>query len=104
LGRIALLADREIATYFKLTGVRSSWVVKDRDEAERRFQKLYSDGSISLIIVTEPVYDWIQPLLTRTRKEYPLVVSIPGKGGPKERVDMLAELIKRTVGVELKVR
>ena len=55
-------------------------------------------------MVTEPVYEWIQPVLERTKKEFPLVVSIPARGGPKPQVDALAQLIKRTVGIELKVK
>jgi vacuolar-type H+-ATPase subunit F/Vma7 len=55
-------------------------------------------------MVTEPVFEWIQPILERTRKEFPLVVSIPARGGPKAQADTLAQLIKRTVGIELKMK
>jgi vacuolar-type H+-ATPase subunit F/Vma7 len=48
--------------------------------------------------------EWVQPLLAKHRKEYPLVVSIPTKRGPKSSVDTLAQLVKKTVGLELKVR
>ena len=78
--------------------------MKDKDDAERAFRKLHSDESISLIMVTEPIFDWIRPLLERTKKEFPLVVSIPPKGGSKAQADVLAQLIKRTVGIELKVK
>lgn len=42
--------------------------------------------------------------LERTKKEFPLVVSIPAKGSPKAQADVLAQLIKKTVGIELKVK
>jgi vacuolar-type H+-ATPase subunit F/Vma7 len=48
--------------------------------------------------------EWVQPLLAKHRKEYPLVVSIPTKKGPTSSIDTLAQLVKRTVGVELKVK
>jgi len=102
--KIALLGDRETATYFRVSGLRRSRYVKDRAEAEKAFAKLLSDDSISLILVSEPVMEWIEPLVAKHRKEYPLVVSIPTKKGPKTTVDSLAQLIKRTVGIELKVR
>ncbi len=102
--KIALLGDRETAAYFRVSGLRKSKYVKDRVEAERAFAKFLSDDSISLIMVTEPVMDWVQPLFAKHREEYPLVVSIPTKKGPKSTVDMLAQLVKRTVGVELKAR
>lgn len=102
--KIALLGDRETATYFRISGLRRSKYVKDRPEAERAFAKFLADDSISLILVTEPVMEWVQPLVAKHRKEYPLVMAIPTKKGPKSTVDTLAQLVKRTVGIELKVK
>jgi len=102
--KIALLGDRETAAYFRVSGLKRSRYVRDRADAEKALTQYLSDSSISLIMVTEPVMDWIQPLLARHRREYPLVVSIPTKKGPKSTVDTLAQLVKRTVGVELNVR
>lgn len=99
-----MIADRSTSAYFKVSGVRSSYAVKDRGDAERIFKQIYSDETISLIMVTEPVFEWIRPLVERTRKEFPLVVSIPGRAGSKAEADTLAQLIKRTVGIELKVK
>ncbi len=103
MGKIALLADRATSAYFKVTGIKNSYPVKDREDAERIFRRVHSDDSISLIMVTEPVMGWIQPILERTKREVPLVVSIPAKGGPEAQADLLAQLIKRTVGIELKM-
>ncbi len=98
-----MLADRATSAYFKVTGIKNSYAVKGREDAERIFRKVHSDETISLVMVTEPVFEWIRPVLERTRKEFPLVVSIPAKGGPKVQADVLAQLIKRTVGIELKM-
>jgi len=99
-----LIADRSTSAYFKVSGVKSSYAAKDREDAERIFRQVHSDETISLIMVTEPIFEWIRPLVERTRKEFPLVVSIPGKAASKAEVDTLAQLIKRTVGIELKVK
>ena len=104
MGKIALISDRATSTYFKVSGIRNSFAVKDKEEAEKAFRKLHTDETISLIMVTEPIFEWISPLLERTKKEFPLVVSIPPKGGSKVQADALAQLIKRTVGIELKVK
>jgi vacuolar-type H+-ATPase subunit F/Vma7 len=104
MGKVAVLGDRETTAYFRVSGVKRSRYVKDRGEAEKAFSRLLSDESISLVLVTEPVMEWIEPMLSRHRKEYPLVVAIPTKRGPKSTVDTLAQLVKRTVGVELKVK
>jgi vacuolar-type H+-ATPase subunit F/Vma7 len=87
-----------------VTGIKNSYAVKDREDAERVFRRVHSDETISLVMVTEPVFEWIQPVLERTKKEFPLVVSIPAKGGAKAQADVLAQLIKRTVGIELKMK
>ena len=104
MGKIALIADRATSNYFKVSGIKNSYPVKNREDAERVFRRVHSDAAISLIMVTEPIYEWIQPILERTRKQFPLVVSIPTKGGPKTQADTLAELIKKTVGIELKMK
>jgi vacuolar-type H+-ATPase subunit F/Vma7 len=102
-GKLAAIADPETATYFRISGIKNSVPVKNRADAEKAFGKLVGDEEISLIMVTDPVFEWIQSLAARRKKDYPLVVSIPARGEKKPRQDLLAELIKRTVGVELKV-
>jgi len=104
MGNIALIADRATSTYFKVAGIKNSYSVSGREEAEKVFRRLYSDETMSLIMVAESLYGWIQPVLERTKKEFPLVVSIPEKEGSKAQADALAQLIKRTVGIELKVK
>ena len=99
-----MLGDRETAAYFRISGLRRSKYVKDRADAEKALAKFLSDDSVSLILVTEPVMEWVQPLVAKHRREYPLVMSIPTKKGPQSTVDTLAQLVKRTVGVELKVK
>jgi vacuolar-type H+-ATPase subunit F/Vma7 len=103
VGKLGLIADSETATYFRISGVKNSVGVKNKADAEKAFSRLTSNDEISLIMVTDPVFEWIQPLVGRLRKDYPLVVAIPARGEKKVRQDMLAELIKRTVGIELKV-
>ena len=104
MGKIALISDRTTSTYFKVTGVSDSYAARDREEAEKIFRKVTSDDTISLVMVTEPVFEWVRPLVERSKREFPLVVSIPAKGGSKAEVDTLAQLIKRTVGIDLKVK
>jgi len=75
VGKIGVMADKETAIYFKLGGA-------------------------------DTVFDWIKDKVGQGKKEIelPLVVSIPTRRGGKAQVDLLAELIKRTVGVEIRVQ
>ena len=106
MGKIGVIADKETSIYFKLGGVKNTWVVGSEDEAVKIFEELKTKQLVSLVIVTEPVFDWIKDKVGKGKKEVelPLVVSIPTRKGGRPQVDLLADLIKRTVGVEIRVR
>ena len=106
MGKIGVIADKETAIYFKLGGVKNSWVVKSEDDAVKTFEDIKAKQTVSLVIVTDTVFDWIKDKVGQGKKEIelPLVVSIPTRRGGKPQVDLLAELIKRTVGVEIRVQ
>jgi len=105
MATIGVLADRETSTYFKITGIKNSFSVSSREEAEEKLTRLLQNQEISLVFVTEEVSTWLTPILGRVRRgrEYPLIISIPGKGGRKPTVDQLADLVKKTVGIEIKI-
>ena len=106
MGKIGVIADKETSVFFKLGGVKNSWVVGNQQEAVKTFSEIKEKQLVSLVIVTEPVYDWIKDKLVGGKKEIelPLVVSIPTRKGGKAQTDILADLIKRTVGVEIRVK
>ncbi|TMI27415.1 hypothetical protein E6H36_03660 [Candidatus Bathyarchaeota archaeon] len=107
MGSIGVMADKETATYFRLGGVKNSWVVNAQPDAVKTFEDIKAKQTVSLVIVTDTVFDWIKDKIGRGKKEIelPLVVSIPTrKAGGKPQVDLLADLIKRTVGVEIRVK
>jgi V/A-type H+/Na+-transporting ATPase subunit F len=107
MGKIGVMADKETSIYFRLGGIKNTWVVNSQEEAGKTFDEIKSKQLVSLVIVTDPVFDWIKDRLGKGKKEIelPLVVSIPTrKAGGKPQIDLLADLIKRTVGVEIRVQ
>ena len=78
MGKIGVMADKETAIYFKLGGVKNSWVVKSEDEAVKTFEDIKNKQTVSLVIVTDTVFDWIKDKVGQGKKEIelPLVVSI----------------------------
>ena len=106
MGKIGVMADKETSIYFRLGGVKNTWVVESQEEAVKTFDEIKAKQLVSLVIVTDPVFDWIKDRLGKSKKEIelPLVVSIPTRKGGKLQVDLLADLIKRTVGVEIRVQ
>ena len=106
MGKIGVMADKETAIYFRLGGVENSWVVSSEEEAIKTYEDIKGKQVVSLVIVTDTVFDWIKDKVGRGKKEIelPLVVSIPTRKAGKPQVDLLADLIKRTVGVEIRVK
>src|SRR5437763_15586457 len=98
------MADKETAIYFKIGGVKNSWVVKSEDEAVKTFEDIKNKQTVSLVIVTDTVFDWIKDKVGEGKKaiEIPLVMSITTRHDGKSQVDLLAELIKRTVVVKIR--
>src|SRR2546429_9330039 len=60
MGKIGVMADKETSIYFKLGGVRNTWVVKSQEEAVKTFDEIKAKQLVSLVIATEPVFDWIK--------------------------------------------
>ena len=106
MGKIGIMADKETSIYFRLGGVQNTWVVNSEQDAVKRFDDIKAKQLVSLVIVTQPVFEWIKDRLGKSKKEIelPLVVSIPTRKGGKPQTDLLADLIKRTVGVEIRVQ
>src|SRR2546429_6766221 len=79
MGKIGVMADKETSIYFKLGGVKNTWVVKSQEAAVKTFDEIKAKQLVSLVIATEPVFDWIKDRLGKSKKEIelPLVVSIP---------------------------
>src|SRR2546422_10098067 len=98
MGKIGVMADKETSIYFKLGGVKNTWVVKSQEEAVKTLDEIKAKQIVSLVIATKPGVDLIKERFGKSKKEIelPLVVSISTREGGKAQVDLLAELIKRT--------
>lgn len=106
MAKIAVIADRDTAVYFRLAGIKDSYPVKDPQEAERKLIEIAQNPEIAVIIIAEILAEKLQHTIAKIteRRLYPLIISIPDKHGPIPRkIDPIAELIKRTVGVEIRV-
>ena len=100
---IAVIADPDTVTGFKLGGIRSGYPVEDMNEAKTRLEELFKQD-FSIIITTEKIGDELRETidkLTRT-STLPMIIEVPDKTGPSERAtDPIGELIKRVIGVEM---
>jgi vacuolar-type H+-ATPase subunit F/Vma7 len=105
MAKIAVVAEEDVATCFRLAGVKLSYSVKKPKDAADIVSKLAENKEVVIIVLTERIAEEIKPIIEKISKMvYPTVLTIPGKEGPiSEKVSPLLDLVKRTIGVEIKI-
>jgi len=105
--RIAIIADKYLATGFMLAGV-SAFPVRDAEEAASEFQRMLSEDRFDVIILTERLSESLKKLrqdVVAKGKARPVVAVVPDFEGPSgERLRELHALISQSVGAELKFK
>jgi V/A-type H+-transporting ATPase subunit F len=102
---IALVADKNTITCFKLAGLKNVYCVENAEEAEKHIRELSEDPNLAIILVTERVVNQIYGTLEKIiERKYPLIVPIPDTGGSTTmKTDLIVELIRRKAGIEVKL-
>ena len=106
MGKISVIGDVDTISGFRLAGVKNSYAVKDAREAEKILLDLSRNPEIVMVVLTERLANELPQVIQKITKasEYPLILTIPDKKGSVEKgVDPMVQLIKRTIGVEVKV-
>ncbi len=104
---VAVVGDLETVTGFALSGVRHVHVHERKEETLAKFDELFANENVGLIVVTYPIIDELGQELEeklRTKKLLPIILRVPDKTGAVPEVDELRDLIKRTVGAEVVVK
>jgi V/A-type H+-transporting ATPase subunit F len=100
---IALIADRNTVTCFKLAGLSDVYSVEDTKEAEKCLEALLEKDNLKIILVSERVLNRIQIFEKIAEHQSPLIIPIPDLQGQKMlKTDLIVELIKRKTGIEVK--
>ncbi len=100
---IAVIADPDTVTGFKLGGIKEGYPVEDMTEAKNTFEEIFKQD-FSIIITTEKIGDELRETIDKLTgaSALPMIIEIPDKTGPTERAaDPMRELIKRVIGVEM---
>ena len=103
--KIAVVADEDTVLGLKLAGVSEGITIKNPIEAEKHIRELSERGDIGLIITTEKIGSKIRRTISGLiKKGIPIILEIPDKDGPlKGQEDPIRELVKRAVGVDIKI-
>ncbi len=100
---LALLADKDTITCFKLAGLSDLFSVEDNKEAEKHLLALLENSNLKIILVTERLLNKMQIFEKISQPKSPLIIPIPDLQGPTMlKTDFIAELIKRKTGIEVK--
>jgi len=96
---VVVLADEDTVTGFRMAGVAGH--VCDVESARAKLKEL---SEAKIIITTEKIGLEIRKDL-KTEGPYPILVEVPDKKGPLSReVDPISELLRKAVGVEVKLK
>ena len=100
--RIRVVGNEDATLGFALVGVDGR-TVRDADELRLALDEALGDPSVGLLLVTRDVAGWARERIDALKISSltPLVVEIPGRGGPGEEATSLHEFVQRAVGVRL---
>lgn len=96
---IVISKDIDVLTGLRLAGIEGQQC-KDNEELLRAFRNFKSNKNIGLIILIEDDFNAIKDEVIEQKlsKSLPLVVTIPGKNGLKDK-DFLLKYVRESVGV-----
>ncbi len=102
--KIAVIADKDTALGFALTGIKDIFAVENRDDAKTALSEVMQSSDIGIVIITERYAHSLREEIQRFREEkplYPLLVEVSDKKGKMRREDPIRLLIKRAVGLDI---
>jgi len=97
-----VIGDEDTVLGFRFAGVPGE-VVQTPDQARAALERFKRPGDVVILIVTETVADMAREEVNALRFDFelPLLVEVPGPGGPSpQRKDLLA-LIREAVGIKV---
>jgi len=98
--KVAVIADEDTVTGFKLAGVKEATVAKEGEEFEDALYELSDE--VGIVITTEPIAQENREAIERFRERgevFPIIVEIPDKQGSTQT--QLQDMVKKAVGVEI---
>jgi len=100
--KVVVIGGPDMVTGFSLLGVSHAVVAGDVEEAQAIFKEVCRDPEVGVVICEDTLAPHIQPLSRATvRGVYPLIVAVPGSGGPGVSRDLVRERVRRAVGIDI---
>ncbi len=96
------IGDPDTAAGFRLAGVMAR-VAMTPEQSRAALQEAAALPECGVLIITETLADGIRPYIEAIRREQerPLIVEIPGPGGPLPGRKTLREFVQEAVGMRI---
>ncbi|MHA2141273.1 MAG: V-type ATP synthase subunit F [Candidatus Thorarchaeota archaeon] len=103
--KIVVIGDRDTVTGFQMVGASDCAIPTTPEETRTVLTKYFRDPNTGLILITEPLAKPIEAtLMELSEAPVPVILLIPDRQGTTGAYeDVLRELIRRAVGVDIKV-
>jgi V/A-type H+-transporting ATPase subunit F len=100
--RYYVIGDEDTVIGFRFAGIPGD-IVQTAEEARKALARAEKDPEIAVVIMTDVIADTIRPEVNRVRFHgvVPLLVEVPGPGGPSPKRRALLSLIREAVGVRV---
>lgn len=100
--RVLVIGSQDAVWGFALAGVHGE-IATTPEELLQALDTALADKEIGIVLITDDVADLARQRVDRliARSTVPLVVEIPGPGGPSPDKASLSEVLRQTIGVKL---
>jgi vacuolar-type H+-ATPase subunit F/Vma7 len=97
-----VIGDEDTVLGFRYAGIEGT-VVGTAEEAKEAFASAVKSPTVGIIIINDAIAESIRPDINKVRFEAkePLIVEIPGPGGPAVERMSLIKMIHQAVGIRL---
>ena len=97
-----IIGSQEAVWGFALVGVRGE-IVTTEEEVHRALDTVMDSEDVGIVLITDDVADLARARVDtlKVRSMHPLLVEIPGPGGPRPGHLSIDEIIRRTIGVRV---
>jgi vacuolar-type H+-ATPase subunit F/Vma7 len=107
--KIAVVGGNIMSTGFRLAGVKNtivSYASDSQDDAEQKIRTLFEDKTVAVIVAGQSTLNKVKDrklLQLIDTSLLPIVVGLPDYGEKEENEDTLRRLIKRAIGIDIKM-
>ena len=100
--KLLVIGNQAAVWGFALTGVGGR-IVTTSEALHAAMDEAFANEDVGIVLVTEDAIDldrgWLEHLMAT--RDTPLIVELPGPGGPSPDRPPLSEVIRRTIGVKI---